>query len=243
MRARRPSAWPRSSAGTSTSDEWSPRSTPASIASARAEPTRPHAADRSVVGPRLPSIGAGRRAAAALTVVALAFGGCASRSSAEPPPSSRTILWRIVSQCLDPSVAGYCATCPSPIGGACSADTICTRTTEVWAETPTFVAIRDIKMCGCPEGFVHGLALPRARVFGIEDERRPSGIWPFAWAAATSRIAEPTSIALVVNPPDERTQDQLHVHLVRLAPDARRRLAARSPGRTAALDPVWHGAA
>ena len=94
-------------------------------------------------------------------------------------------------------------------------------------------------MCGCPAGFVHGLALPRQRVTGVEDPRRPPGIWSFAWEAARSRIAEQQDIALVVNPPDLRTQDQLHVHLVRLAPGARRGLAATSPARTTSLAEVW----
>ncbi len=175
-----------------------------------------------------------------LAVIVLTFGGCASRSSAEP---SRNILWRIVSECLDSAVSDYCATCLSPIAGTCGADRSCRRTTDVWAETTAFVAIRDIKMCGCPDGFVHGLALPRTRVTGVEDPRRPAGIWPFAWAAAASRIDDPSAIALVVNPPDERTQDQLHVHLVRLGPDARSQVVGRSPARVDRLDQVWDVAA
>jgi CDP-diacylglycerol pyrophosphatase len=114
----------------------------------------------------------------------------------------------------------------------------------VWARTADFVAIRDIKMCGCPTGFVHGLALPRVRVTGIEDARRPAGIWPFAWQAAQSRIADEQEIALVVNPPGlDRTQDQLHAHLLRLTPGARARLAATSPSRTPDIDRVWDVAA
>jgi CDP-diacylglycerol pyrophosphatase len=113
----------------------------------------------------------------------------------------------------------------------------------VWAATGDFVAIRDIKMCGCAPGFVHGLAMPRDRVIGAEDPRRPAGIWSFAWGVARQRIADADEIALVVNPPDARGQDQLHVHLVRLLPDARTRLEARAPARVAELDAVWEAAA
>ena len=46
-----------------------------------------------------------------------------------------------------------------------------------------------------------------------------------------------------MNPPGlERTQDQLHVHIVRLASGARARIAALAPARTARLDEVWDAA-
>src|SRR5262249_32587725 len=99
--------------------------------------------------------------------------------------------------------------------------------------------IRDIKMCGCPADFVHGLALPRFKVTGVEDPRRPAGIWAFAWDTARGRIADDRQIALVVNPPTERTQDQLHVHLVRLSPNARGRVASLAPAKAERLDQVW----
>ena len=157
---------------------------------------------------------------------------------------SRDILWRIVSRCLDATVPGYCTTCASPIEGACGDARGCKATVDVWAKTADYVAIRDVKMCGCPAGFVHGLALPRARITGVEDPRHPAGIWPFAWQTARSRIADEQQIALVVNPPGlERTQDQLHVHLVRLTPGARARLAGDSPARVPHLDLVWDVAA
>jgi CDP-diacylglycerol pyrophosphatase len=168
-------------------------------------------------------------------VAAAILAGCAPHAG-----GSRDILWRIVSHCLDASVPDYCRTCTSPIEGACGDARGCKATVDVWAKTSEYVAIRDIKMCGCPTGFVHGLALPRARVTGIEDARRPAGIWPFAWQTAKSRIADEQQIALVVNPPGlERTQDQLHVHLLRLTPGARARLAADSPTRAPHLDLVW----
>jgi CDP-diacylglycerol pyrophosphatase len=172
-------------------------------------------------------------------IAAAILTGCAPHAG-----GSRDILWRIVSQCLDASVPGYCTTCPSPIEAACGEARGCEATIDVWAKTADYVAMRDIKMCGCPAGFVHGLALPRARVTGVEDARRPDGIWPFAWRTARSRIADEQQIALLVNPPGlERTQDQLHVHLVRLAPGARARLAADAPARAPDLDRVWDVAA
>jgi CDP-diacylglycerol pyrophosphatase len=118
----------------------------------------------------------------------------------------------------------------------------CRRTTEVWAATADYVAIRDIKMCGCGRDFAHGLALPRHPVSGLEDSRRPAGIWSFAWDVARQRITEEDAIALVVNPPSLRTQDQLHVHLVRLKPGVRASLAADS-ARVPSLDAVWGAAA
>jgi CDP-diacylglycerol pyrophosphatase len=172
-------------------------------------------------------------------VAAAMLTGCAPHAG-----GSRDILWRIVSQCLDATAPGYCTTCASPIEGTCGDARGCEATVDVWAKTADYVAIRDIKMCGCPTGFVHGLALPRARVTGVEDARRPAGIWPFAWQTARSRIADEQEIALVVNPPGlERTQNQLHVHLVRLRPGARARLAADSPARAPHLDLVWDAAA
>jgi CDP-diacylglycerol pyrophosphatase len=191
-----------------------------------------------VVSPR----GHPRAAAARIGVLALVAAailtGCAPHAG-----GSRNILWRIVSRCLDAAVPGYCTACGWPIEGACGDARGCKATVDVWAETADYVAIRDIKMCGCPTGFVHGLALPRAPVTGVEDARRPAGIWPFAWQTARSRIADEQQIALVVNPPGKRTQDQLHVHLLRLIPGARARLLADSPARAPDLDLVWAVAA
>lgn len=172
-------------------------------------------------------------------VSAAVLTGCAVHGG-----GSRDILWGIVSTCLDAAAPGYCTICAWPIEGACGDARGCKATVDVWAETADYVAIRDIKMCGCPTGFVHGLALPRARVSGVEDARRPAGIWPFAWQTVRGRIADEQQIALVVNPPGlERTQDQLHVHLLRLIPGARARLAADSPARAPDLDLVWDVAA
>jgi CDP-diacylglycerol pyrophosphatase len=105
------------------------------------------------------------------------------------------------------------------------------------------VAIRDVKMCGCAGPFVHGLAMPRAKVGGVEDARRPAGIWAFAWDAARARIGREAEIGLAVNPRGLRTQDHLHVHLVRLKPEARTRLGASAGTTVDRLDAVWDAAA
>ena len=158
--------------------------------------------------------------------------------------ADRNILQTIVEGCLDTSAANYCGRCRAPQWGQCPTGQGCRDTTEVWALTPDYVAIRDIKMCeNCPTEFVHGLAMPRARVTGVEDPRRPEGIWRFAWDVAVTRI-EKMKIALVVNPPGvQRSQDQLHVHLVRLKDDMRPRLAQREPVTVERLEEVWTTAA
>jgi len=159
--------------------------------------------------------------------------GCASAGS------SRDALLRIVTDCLDTGAPRYCARCPSPQAGTCDLQYPCTCTTEVWAETAEYVAIRDLKMCGCPDGFVHGLAMPRYPVRGPEDPRRPEGLWRFGWDVARSRMQDEREIALLINPPALRTQDQLHIHLVRLLPGARARIDALRPAGIARLEEVW----
>jgi CDP-diacylglycerol pyrophosphatase len=175
---------------------------------------------------------------ACLVAVAALLAACATNV-----PPRGDALWWIVSRCLEPAEPDYCSRCFSPVEGSCGGDRGCLGTTQVWAETPAYVAIRDIKMCGCPRSFVHGLALSRSRVTGVEDPRRPAGIWAFAWEVARQRIPDEREIALAVNPPDRRTQNQLHVHLVRLAPGARAGVAARAPTPMASLDETWAVAA
>jgi CDP-diacylglycerol pyrophosphatase len=155
---------------------------------------------------------------------------------------SSDALRRIVTNCLDTDDPRYCARCPDPQAGYCRLDYPCSRTTEVWALNQEYAAIRDIKMCGCGAGFVHGLALPRFTVAGVEDPRPPDGIWRFAWDVARGRIAEEDEIALAVNPPELRTQDQLHLHLVRLLPTARPRVDALRPIRVERLEESWAAA-
>ncbi len=156
--------------------------------------------------------------------------------------SVRDTLWRIVTTCLSAAAADYCQRCDSPrTDSACAQERRCEATTEVWEETSEYVAIRDIKMCSCPAGFVHGLAIPREKIKGIEAPQRPDGIWPFAWTVAQRKIDDDATIALVVNSVRGRSQDQLHVHLVRLRSDARENFTGRM-GTVARLDEVWAAA-
>src|SRR5918996_39827 len=124
-----------------------------------------------------------------LVIILIVFLAIWSRGGVAGQPS-RDILHRIVAHCLDSSATDYCIRCPAPLRGQCLLNDDCRRTTEVWAQTDEYVVIRDIKMCGCPADFVHGLAMSRALVSGVEDPKRPAGIWPFAWAVALQRIPE-----------------------------------------------------
>ena len=55
---------------------------------------------------------------------------------------------------------------------------------------------------------------------------------------AQGKIADDATIALVVNSARGRTQDQLHVHLVRLRDDARQNFTGRMAS-VLRLDDVW----
>ena len=167
----------------------------------------------------------------------------------------RDILWKVVANCLkDDGSADYCRNCPAPLLphlASCSEPSglnpaaICRKTTEVWDKTADFVALRDYKMCGCPSGFIHGLALPLRKVTGVEDPARPAGIWRFAWDEAVKKIgsAERDAIVIAANPRARRTQDQLHIHLVRLADGARKKFLGLHPIRIRDLSDVWAVAA
>ena len=147
------------------------------------------------------------------------------------------ILLHIVSQCVDPSKANYCSQCMLPRRDANCGVSECKKTNEVWALNTQYAAIRDIKMCGCPAEFIHGLAMPREVITGVEDLN-----WQFAWDIATERI-ELDSIALVVNPKSQRTQNQLHIHLVRLDENARTHLSQYLPVQVNNLESIWATAA
>lgn len=165
-------------------------------------------------------------------------------ASAAQAANGRDILWEIVSTCLNTTAADYCTSCRWPrIDSSCSQTTLCKKTTEVWSESEEFIALRDAKMCECPKDFVHGLVLPRARVTGVEDPSRPDGIWAFAWNTGTGRVKDTSALALVVNPPGSRSQDQLHIHIVRLTDDALHRIARRPAVSVRSLDEVWSAAA
>ena len=156
----------------------------------------------------------------------------------------RNFLWEIVTTCIDLHRADYCQHCSFPrTESPCGVGRGCNETTEVWGESADYVAIRDAKMCGCERGFVHGLAIPRGKVTGVEDPKRPDGIWDFAWGVAREHIGEESAIALAVNPPGGRSQDQLHVHIVRLQPDARNRFSDARSTRVGSLGGAWKAAA
>ncbi len=149
------------------------------------------------------------------------------------------ILLHIASQCVDPSKENYCSNCMLPRADAsCSGVADCKKTNEVWALNPKYVAIRDIKMCGCPSNFVHGLAMPRNVVTGVEDLNREEDIWQFAWDVGVERI-EPGMLALVVNPKSERTQNQLHIHMLKLDKNGREIFLEHSHAYIQSLDQVW----
>jgi CDP-diacylglycerol pyrophosphatase len=156
----------------------------------------------------------------------------------------RDVLWEIVNSCLDPGIANYCSSCKYPLTGtSCSAGLACKETTEVWDQSAEFVVLRDRKMCECRGEFVHGLVIPKSRVTGVEDPRRPDGIWEFAWKNALKRIGDPSAAALVVNPVGTRAQDQLHVHIIRLRSDARQRFCKTNLAHVQDLADVWQVAA
>jgi len=151
-------------------------------------------------------------------------------------------LLHIVQQCLQKDKPGYCEQCLVPERHTvCTGKTSCRATTELWTENAEFVAIRDIKMCGCPADFVHGLVLPKQVVTGIEDDRRPDSIWQFAWDVAAQRLPA-EEIALAVNSKSRRSQNQLHIHLVRQKPGIEPLLASSVAGHVQRLADVWRWA-
>ena len=157
-----------------------------------------------------------------------------SRRDGPSPPDA---LWRIVATCFNDAPAAdseRCCACPA-MRRSCCDDSTTPNADAVWGVTSEFVAIRDMKACGCPSDFVAGLALPRARVSGIEDPSRPDGIWPFAWQTARAHVADELEIGLAINPLVARTQNQMHVHLLRLKPGVRERLN----DALASDPPVW----
>jgi CDP-diacylglycerol pyrophosphatase len=157
--------------------------------------------------------------------------------------ADRSALWHVVESCLVSTVEHYCETCPAPLEGtACARGAACPATTQVWNRSQDYVVIRDVKACGCPADFVHGLAMPLKRITGLGDGTRPEGIWEFAWSTARQRIADDLSIGLIMNPAGWRTQDQLHIHILRLRGDVRAHLNERA-SKLPSLDSVWSTAA
>lgn len=172
------------------------------------------------------------------SIIAITVFLCAQTPAIALNVARSDILLHIVSQCVDPSKQNYCSNCMLPRRDSSCGVSECKKTNEVWALNAQYVAIRDIKMCGCPADFVHGLAMPREIVTGVEDLNRQEGIWQFAWNIAIEKI-EPKLIALVVNPKSERTQNQLHIHLVRLDKNARANFLQYSPVYINNLEHIW----
>ena len=163
-------------------------------------------------------------------------------SAATAAREPRDLLWALIA-CVDPARAGKGEVCAKPRADEIdNLDPRCPNTTQVWAQTAQYVAIRDQRMCGCPAGFVHGLALPFEKISGIEAEHLPEAIWQFAWDAAHTKIADEGRIALVVNPPNHRQQDQLHIHLVRRVADACSNFPKGSTLSVTNLAHVWEAA-
>jgi CDP-diacylglycerol pyrophosphatase len=169
----------------------------------------------------------------------------------------RDILWDIVSNCLGKEATAQCRAPRKPplesqvFPSREEATRYCRGGTDVWAQAEgRYVAFRDIKMCACPDNrnFVHGLAIPFARVPGVEAANRPEGIFKFAWEVGLQRLGgRAGELALAVNPRGLRSQDQLHVHIVRVRPDYMKQIAEhpRQILRTVRLknlDKVWREA-
>jgi len=170
---------------------------------------------------------------------AITLAACAAPQALALTVARSDTLLHIVSRCVDPLKENYCSQCMLPRRDAkCGDISECKKTNEVWVLNTQYVAIRDIKMCGCPIDFVHGLAMPREVVTGVEDPNREEGIWQFAWDVAMQRI-EPQSIALAVNPKSQRSQNQLHIHLVRLDKNARSNLSQYTPVPIDSLEYIW----
>ncbi len=125
----------------------------------------------------------------------------------------------------------------------------CLHATVVAAGEEDFV-LEDLKMypydgkSGCRENgtpaapaagdlvdypYVHLLAIPFSRITGDEDPKALSltRIWSDAWDAAAGFIPDERQRLLAVNPPAERSQDQLHIHIMRLKGNVRFAAAER----------------
>ncbi|CAM3821816.1 CDP-diacylglycerol diphosphatase [Polynucleobacter arcticus] len=153
--------------------------------------------------------------------------------------ASSDVLLNVATKCVDSKVKNYCGDCVSPrMDAYCDGANVCNKTIDVWSENSQFVAIREAKMCGCPKGFIHGLAMPRVPITGVEDPKRREEIWVFAWKAAKDQI-KTGSIALAANPKTYRSQNQLHIHLARLDENAAAKFSQYSHAYVDDLTNVW----
>jgi CDP-diacylglycerol pyrophosphatase len=153
-------------------------------------------------------------------------------------------LQKLVTSCTDLSGEDYCTACPWPRSdSSCERASVCAKSTEIWRENENYIAIRDKKMCSCTQsGFVHGLAIPRAMIKGVESANRPGGIWDFAWKTGLERGIAASNMALVINPANDRSENQLHIHIVRLKDDARNSFPKGKTTATESLAKTWQTA-
>ncbi len=96
-------------------------------------------------------------------------------------------------------------------------------------EDAGFVVLKDIV------GRTHYLLIPTLKISGVEDPRIGAGAlpnyWRAAWAARgfvearAGRALPDDALAMAINAPRWRSQEQLHIHIDCLSPDARRALA------------------
>lgn len=171
----------------------------------------------------------------ALIVLFISF----THSSAQ---SNRDVLLEISNKCLDPRIPNYCSTCAIPrTDSACQVEPQCRTSLEIWSLSDEFTSFRDIKMCGCSADFVHGLTIPVKPITGVEDPLRPDAIWNFAWKVGTTKIPD-SELALVVNPKNKRSQDQLHVHMLRFFPERLSEMNTYFASHVSGLDEVWSAA-
>jgi len=150
-------------------------------------------------------------------------------------------LYVIARKCVDTSDPDYCSACPSPRAGYCPGASTCEKTTEVWTGTSRMIAIRDRTMCTCPE-VIHGLVIPTGAVTGVEDPDRPPAIWLLASKAAEAAGLTVDQTALIANPPDHRTQNQLHIHVLPIDPAKVTSLETTPSVTVADLKGVWQAA-
>lgn len=155
------------------------------------------------------------------------------------PQTKRDLLLGIADKCLDPSTQNYCSTCTIPrTDSTCTAEPQCRTSLEIWSLNSEFTSFRDIKMCGCGPEFIHGLTIPIKPITGVEDPLRPNSIWNYAWNVGATKIPD-SEMALVVNPKNKRSQDQLHVHMLRYIPERINEMNAYLAGQINDLNLVW----
>ena len=190
---------------------------------------------------------------ARLLVGILAGAGLLATPCAE---AQRPGLLGVIDRCYGPGPSSACIRCDKDFdtcGERGKPDSECKAVTVLWHERGDFVAIRDLKMCVAPRDseLAHGLAIWRLEATGLEDPKRPPGIWDFAWEAAAKALGDERKIALLVNPclgkgqktkgPEGclgRTQNQLHIHLLRFC-EGKKDEAMRDSAVLSALDRTW----